>query len=65
MKREAALERLRAGGRLSCGARPANILTEEQADMPLARQISRIVAEGVRAAGTRCLAPSVNHAVLP
>lgn len=65
MTRELALERLRAGGRLQPGARAVNVLTEEQADMPLARQVSRIIGEGARAAGPRCLAPSVNHVVLP
>ncbi len=65
MNRELALERLRAGGRLQPGQRPVNVLTEEQADMPLARQLSRIVGESTRATGPRCLAPSANHLVLP
>lgn len=65
MNRELAIQRLRASGRLQPGERAMNILSEEQADMPLARQLSRIVGEGARDPSPRCLAPSSNHAVLP
>lgn len=65
MNRELALQRLRAGGRLQPGERAVNVLTEEQADMPLARQLSRIVGESARTTRPRCLAPSANHLVLP
>lgn len=65
MNRELALQRLRAGGRLQPGERTVNVLTEEQADMPLARQVSRIIGQDARITAPRCLAPSANHVVLP
>jgi len=65
MNRKLALQCLRAGGRLQPGERAVNVLTEEQADMPLARQLSRVIGEAARVTGPRCLAPSANHLVLP
>jgi len=65
MKREVALERLRAGGRLSATEQPLNVLTETQASMPLARTVKHLIENHVRSNGPRCLAPSPNHAVLP
>ncbi|HBZ06054.1 MAG TPA: hypothetical protein DEP03_06575, partial [Massilia sp.] len=63
--REAALLRLRTAGRLDSGARPAHIITAEQARSPLARQLAKVLEQARRATGPRCLAPSVNQAVLP
>jgi hypothetical protein len=65
LTREIALQRLRTGGRLSPVPRPANVIIAEQAVDPVARQIKRIVDQNARASGQRCLAPSMNHAVLP
>lgn len=63
--RETALERLRTHGRLDLGARPANIITADQARAPLGQQLAKILEQGRRATGPRCLAPSVNQVVLP
>jgi PRTRC genetic system protein C len=63
--RETALQRLRAGGRLSADAPPANVITAEQAGTPLVKQLVRIVDQARRTSGPRCLAPSANHVVLP
>jgi len=65
MKREVALQRLRAGGRLSSVERPRNALTEAQASMPLARTVKHLIENHVRSNGPRCLAPSSSHVVLP
>lgn len=63
--REAALRRLREHGRLDLGARPAHIITAEQARAPLAQQLAKILEQARRATGPRCLAPSINQVVLP
>lgn len=63
--REVALQRLRAGGRLVPAQRPTNVITPEQACQPLAKLLKSIVADHLHARGPRCLAPSINHAVLP
>ncbi len=63
--RETALQRLREHGRLELGARPAHIITAEQARAPLAQQLTKILEQARRATGQRCLAPSVNQVVLP
>ena len=63
--REIALERLRVGGRLSPAQRPANVITPGQAAQPLGKQLKNIVSEHLHARSPRCLAPSINHAVLP
>lgn len=63
--RETALQRLREHGRLDPGARPAHVITSEQARAPLGKQLARILDQGRRIAGPRCLAPSVNQVVLP
>ena len=63
--RETALLRLRTAGRLDPGARPAHIITAEQARSPLPQQLAKILEQARRATGPRCLAPSVNQVVLP
>lgn len=63
--REAALQRLRADGRLDPAAQPANVITAEQARAPLSKQLAHIIGQAQRANGPRCLAPSVNQVVLP
>lgn len=63
--REAALQRLREHGRLDLGARPAHIITADQARAPLGQQLVKILEQARRATGPRCLAPSVNQVVLP
>jgi PRTRC genetic system protein C len=63
--RDRALQQLRAGGRLNEAARLANIITAEQARQPLGQQLRQLIDQHRRAAGPRCLAPSVNHSVLP
>lgn len=63
--RDVALQRLRAGGRLVPTQRPAHVITPEQADQPLGKKLKSIVSENLHARGPRCLAPSINHAVLP
>lgn len=65
LTREVALQRLRSGGSLAPALRPANIITAEQARHPLGQQLKRVLDQHQRAPGPRCLAPSVNHAVLP
>ena len=65
LTREVALQRLRAGGRLVPSLRPSHIITAEQAGQPVSQQVKRIIDQHRRGAGPRCLAPSVNHAVLP
>lgn len=62
---ETALQRLRDHGRLDLGARPAHIITAEQARAPLGQQLAKILEQARRATGPRCLAPSVNQVVLP
>lgn len=62
---ETALQRLRAGGRLGPEQRPANVITERAARDPLAQHLAQIIDQHRRARSPRCLAPSVNQAVLP
>lgn len=65
LTREVALQRLRAGQRLGGGAQAAHIITPGQARDPLAARLDAILGQHRQASGTRCLAPAVNHAVLP
>lgn len=65
LTREIALQRLRAGGRLAAGSPPANVITSEQARATLAPALKRLFEQWRHAPGPRCLAPSVNHGVLP
>jgi PRTRC genetic system protein C len=65
LARDVALQRLRTGGSLAPGLRPANVITAEQAADPMARQIKQIVAQRASGGVPRCLAPSINHALLP
>jgi len=62
---EAALQRLRAGGRLGPDERPANVITEKQARDPLAQRLASIIDQHQRSRSQRCLAPAVNQVVLP
>lgn len=62
---ELALQRLRAGGRLSTTERPANVIVPGAARLAIAQDVKRIIDQTRRAAGPRCLAPSANHLVLP
>lgn len=63
--REVALQRLRAGGRLMPAVRPEHVITAKQAENPLGRKLLRVLEQVRRSDGPRCLAPSVNHVVLP
>jgi PRTRC genetic system protein C len=65
LTREVALQRLRTGGRLMSAQRPAHVISTEQARQPLGQQLKGIIAQHRNGRGPRCLAPSVNHAVLP
>jgi hypothetical protein len=65
LTREIALQRLRTGGRLAATSRPANVISAEQAADPLAQQLKRVIDRRAGGQGVRCLAPSMNHAVLP
>jgi len=65
MSRELALQRLRSGGRLASAQRPANVISAEQARDPLGQQLKNLIVQHRHASGPRCLAPAVNHAVLP
>jgi PRTRC genetic system protein C len=65
LTREVALQRLRAGGRLVPELRPAHAITAEQGRTPLGQELKRLIDQHRRATGPRCLAPSVNHSVLP
>jgi len=62
---ERALQRLRAGGRLSPVDAPAHAVTAQQTNNPLGRQLRSILDQNRRATGPRGLAPSANHVVLP
>lgn len=62
---ERALQRLRTGGRMAPVERPAHVITAAQAGNPVGQQLQKILEQQRRAAGPRCLAPSVNHLVLP
>lgn len=63
--REAALQRLRSGGRLDGSAPPANVITAEQVADKLGQRLAGIIDQVRRTSGPRCLAPSANHVVLP
>lgn len=63
--RDGALQRLRSGGRLASGLRPADVVTAEQICQPLGQQLKRVIEQNRHAPAPRCLAPSVNHSVLP
>jgi hypothetical protein len=65
LTRETALQRLRTTGTLSTSARSRTAVTSEQARDPVALAVARIVAANRAATAARCLAPSVNHLVLP
>lgn len=63
--RERALQRLRTGGRLSAGERPAHVLAAEDIGTPVVVQVHDIFNRRCSASGARCLAPATNHVVLP
>lgn len=62
---EHALQRLRAGGRLAPVERPAHVITAAQTGNPVGQHLQKLLEQQRRASGPRCLAPSVNHLVLP
>nr|WP_314540055.1 PRTRC system protein C [uncultured Massilia sp.] len=63
--RDAALQRLRAGGRLAVGERPEHVLTSTDIGTPVSVQLNSILNPRRSTPGVRCLAPAINHAVLP
>jgi hypothetical protein len=65
LNRVVAIERLRTCGRLSAAPRPQHVITAEQLDARVACDVKRLLDQHARLTGPRCLAPSVNHAVLP
>lgn len=64
LTRDIALAHLRATGKLSTESKPMDVISADELNLSPAVAIRDIVDRNV-GRGKRCLAPSINHVVLP